>query len=97
MALKGAEIIFLPIWGGNESLVKARAIENHVFLVTSGYDIASMIIDPEGAELATAPVGAKARGTSIAVAEVDLNQRYVDWWDGHLRGVLMKERRDDLE
>jgi predicted amidohydrolase len=96
MALQGAEIIFLPIWGGNESLVKARAIEDHVFLVTSGYDIASMIIDPEGVELATAPVGAKARGSPIAVVEVDLNRRYVDWWDGEMRGVFMRERRDDL-
>ncbi|MGZ8920971.1 MAG: carbon-nitrogen hydrolase family protein, partial [Limisphaerales bacterium] len=28
MARKGAEVLLLPIWGGNETLAKARAIEN---------------------------------------------------------------------
>jgi len=96
MALKGAEIIFLPIWGGSEHLIKARAIENHVFVVTSGYDVPSMIVDPEGAVLATARASGKDKG-EIAVAEIDLNRRYVDSWDGYMRAVLMKEHRDDLQ
>jgi hypothetical protein len=28
----------MPIWGGNYTLMRARAIENHVFLVSAGYD-----------------------------------------------------------
>jgi predicted amidohydrolase len=96
MALKGAEIIFLPIWGGSEHLIKARAIEDHVFVVTSGYDVPSMIVDPEGTVLATARASGKGKG-EVAVAEIDLNRRYVDHWDGYMRAVLMKERRDDLQ
>ena len=38
LAGRGAEIIFMPIWGGIETLARARAIENKVFLVSSGYD-----------------------------------------------------------
>ena len=95
MALKGAEIIFLPIWGGNEPLVKARAVEDHVFLVSSGYDIPSWIVDPEGKVLAAARMRGKGQG-AVAVAEIDLNRRYVDWWDGYMRGVFMKECREDL-
>jgi len=97
MALQGAEILFLPIWGGNEPLLKARAMENHLFLVSSGYDIPSRIIDPEGKALATASAKGKGPGAgAIAVAEMDLNRRYVDWWDGYMRAVLMREHRDDL-
>jgi predicted amidohydrolase len=95
MALQGAEIVFLPIWGGNEPLIRARAIEDHVFLVTSGYDVPSRIVDPEGNVLATARASDKGEG-AVAVAEIDLSRRYVDWWDGYMRAVLMKERRDDL-
>jgi len=48
LAAQGAEIILCPIWGGNPSLVKARAIENQLYLVLCGYDIASTIHDPWG-------------------------------------------------
>ena len=50
LAMKGAEVILMPIWGGNLTLAKARAIENQVHLVTSTYDqdMVSGIIDLEG-------------------------------------------------
>ncbi len=95
LALKGAEVILLPIWGGNEALIRARAIENQVFLVTSGYDVPSWIIDPEGKTLAEAP-GADGKGSGVAVAEVDLNHRYVDPWLGNVRARFIKEHREDL-
>jgi predicted amidohydrolase len=95
LALRGAEVILLPIWGGNEALIRARAIENQVFVVTSGYDVQSWIIDPEGKTLAVAsPV--EGEESAIAVAEVDLNRRYVDPWLGNMRARLMKEHREDL-
>lgn len=90
LALAGAEIILLPIWGGDETLAKARAIENHVFLAASGYDHPTYILDPEGKSLARAP----ERG-SIAVATVDLNRRYLDPWLGDMRARFMKELRLD--
>ena len=52
LALRGAEMILMPIWGGNEALGKARAIENQVFLVTSGYDYPNYAVDPDGGVLA---------------------------------------------
>ncbi len=96
MALDGAEIIFLPIWGGNETLMKARAIENHVFLVTCGYGARSWIVDPEGNVLAEAREDS-AELEPIAVAEIDLNRRYVHPWLGYMRGRFIKEHREDVK
>jgi predicted amidohydrolase len=91
LALRGAEMILLPIWGGNVTLGKARAIENQVFLVASGYDYPTHIIDPDGEVLAVA----QEEGTA-AIATVDLNRRYVEPWLGYMRGRFMKELRLDV-
>jgi predicted amidohydrolase len=92
LALQGAEIVLLPIWGGNETLAAARAIENHVFLVASGYDHPTYITDPEGNRL----VQAKDRGTA-AIATVDLNKRYLYFglWDW--KGRRPREYRPDVK
>ncbi|MEK7406105.1 MAG: carbon-nitrogen hydrolase family protein [Acidobacteriota bacterium] len=91
LALGGAELILLPIWGGNNALPKARAIENQVFLASSGYDHPTYILDPDGETLAAAPERGQA-----AIATLDLNRRYVDKWLGHMRGRFMKELRLDV-
>lgn len=91
LALRGAEIIAVPIWGGNETLAKARAIENHVFLATSGYDYPTHIIDPVGEVVAHAP-----ENGSAAITTVDLNKRYDEPWLGVMRGRFMKEIRLDV-
>jgi predicted amidohydrolase len=91
LALRGAEMILMPIWGGNEVLGKARAIENQVFLATSGYDYPTYILDPNGEVLSIAT----AQGTA-AVATVDLSRRYTDKWLGFMRGRFMKELRLDV-
>lgn len=91
LALNGAEIVVLPIWGGNLTLTKARAIENSVFLVTSGYDIPSLILDPQGETLAST----EANG-EVAMATVDLNRRYPWQWLGDMRGRFMRELRLDV-
>jgi predicted amidohydrolase len=91
LALGGAEILVLPIWGGNATLGHARAIENSVFLVSSGYDYATEIVDPEG------KVVAKAEAMpGIAVADIDLNHRYIEEWLGHMRDRMFHEIRDDV-
>jgi predicted amidohydrolase len=92
LALRGAELILMPIWGGNETLAKARAIENRVFLATSGYDYPTHILDPDGETLALAP---DASG-SVAHATIDLNRRYADEWLGDMRGRFFHELRLDL-
>lgn len=91
LALRGAELLLLPIWGGNEALGKARAIENHVFLASSGYGYPTYILDPDGETLANA-----ADRGSAAIATIDLNRRYADKWLGNMRGRFMKELRLDL-
>jgi len=91
LALRGAEIVFVPIWGGNQTLGKARAIENQIFVVTSGYDYPTYIMDPQGEIL----VKATENGTA-AVGTIDLSRPYVEKWLGNMRERFMKELRVDL-
>jgi len=91
LALRGAELILMPIWGGSEPLARARAIENHVFLASSGYDFPSLVIDPKGETLART----EEDGT-VATATVDLNRRYVDEWLGDMRAGFFRALRGDV-
>jgi predicted amidohydrolase len=92
LALGGAELVLVPIWGGNETLVRARAIENRVFVVTSGYDFPTLVLDPDGEEMARA----EDDEGSLAVATVDLNRRYLDDWLGDMKGRFPKELRPEV-
>jgi predicted amidohydrolase len=89
LALKGAELILMPIWGGREALVRARAIENGVYLATSGYDYPSEIISPTGEVLAAAPVGKPA----VAVTEIDLSKRFRQDWIGDWNDTYQRQQR----
>lgn len=91
LAAQGAEMILMPIWGGDETLAKARAIENKVFLVASGYDHPTYVMDPDGERLSEAREEGKA-----ARATVDLNRRYADPWLGDMRTRRWKEQRTDV-
>jgi predicted amidohydrolase len=93
LAIRGAEIIALPIYGGDEALAQARAMDNRVFLVTSTYMepwthwMRSGIWDREGNLIATA----KSWG-SVAIAEVDLNERFDHKWLGDFHNHIPRER-----
>jgi predicted amidohydrolase len=72
---RGAEVIAWPVWGCNPDLARARAAENHVYLVSSTYEdithnwMLSAVWDRAGQTLAVA----KDWG-SVVMAEVDLNE-----------------------
>ena len=92
LASKGAELILMPIWGGNETLGKARAIENRVFLAASGYDYPTYVMDPEGEILSLA----QKQGTA-AITSIDLNKRYWHPQLGDMRNRRPKEMRLDIK
>ncbi|MCK5468390.1 MAG: carbon-nitrogen hydrolase family protein, partial [Cyclobacteriaceae bacterium] len=86
LAMQGAEIIFMPIWGGNLTLAKARAIENQVYLVSSTYDMKTGVFDKAGELL--------VEGTTenpVVVVEVDLNKRKLWNWLGVFRNRIQRE------
>lgn len=92
LAMQGAEVVAMPIWGGNEVLAKARSIEGRFTLVASGYDHPTYVQDPYGERVASAP-----QNRSVAYAEVDLNQRYRERWLGDMKARRMRETRLDLQ
>lgn len=86
----GAELILVPIWGGRTPLVRARAIENGVWLATAGYDYDSEIVDPQGTVLASVPHDTAA---GAAVADIDFNKTFIEPWIGNWRDTVRKQRR----
>jgi len=76
LANRGAEVIAWPVWGCNPDLAKARAVENHVYLVSSTYeDISSnWMLTAVWDHVGGTPALAKQWGT-VVVAEVDLDRR----------------------
>ncbi|MBM3783387.1 MAG: carbon-nitrogen hydrolase family protein [Acidobacteria bacterium] len=92
LANQGADMVLMPIWGGDENLAKARAIENGVFLIASGYDHPTYVMDPLGERLSQAT----EQGTA-AVATIDLEKRYKAKWLGEMRTRRIKELRVDVK
>jgi len=86
LSSKGAEVIFMPIWGGDLTLSKARAIENQIYLVSSTYDMKTGVFDRTGELI--------VEGTEenpVVVVEVDLNKRELWKWLGEFRNRIQRE------
>jgi len=92
LAMNGAEVIALPIWGGNPLLAAARCAENGVYLVSSTYSdpdsnwMKTAVWDREGVPI----VEANEWGT-VVIAEVDLNQPTYWQFLGDFRSRIKRE------
>jgi predicted amidohydrolase len=91
LGLQGAELVLLPIWGGSETLLRARAIENHAFVVSSSYDMKSCVVAPNGDILVEA-----TKTSPVVTTEVHLDRKIYQPWLGDMRTRTWKERRGDL-
>lgn len=88
LAMNGAEVILMPIWGGNLTLGRARAIENQVYLVSSTYDddMCTGVFDLEGEIL--------QRGSDenpVVMVEVDLEEQKLWPWLGEFKNRIRQE------
>jgi predicted amidohydrolase len=86
LAQKGAEIIFMPIWGGDVNLAKARAIENQLYLVSSTYDMISAVFDQEGKIIKEA-----TKDNPVVVVRIDLSKQKLWPWLGDLKSRIFRE------
>ena len=86
LALQGAEVIFMPIWGGNLTLARARAIENQIYLVSSTYNMKTGVFDKAGELMVEG-----TEDNPVVVVEVDLNQRKLWNWLGEFRNRIQRE------
>ena len=86
LAAGGAEVILMPIAGGVEALVQARAIENQVHVVASGYDFRTGIFDRKGERIADAKTDPE-----VVVATVDLAAAALWPWVGNWRARIARE------
>jgi predicted amidohydrolase len=89
LAMQGAEIIFMPIWGiDQQSQLTTRATENHVYIVPAFMDnsMPSGIYDQTGVALDVTD-----DGKDVAMAAVDLNINKYNDWLGDWRNRILRE------
>lgn len=93
LSKNGAEVIAWPVWGCNPLLAKARACENHVYVVSSTYTDASAnwmvsgIFGRDGKLLAQA-----TEWPSVVVREVDLGQPVIWHSLGDFKAQIERHR-----
>jgi predicted amidohydrolase len=103
LAVQGAEIVLLPIWGDLREeqstwdvVARARAIDNAVYLIAAIYsNRRSLIINPNGRILADT-----GGSQGLVTADINLNARTFERWlsvasYGEWRGLFPKERRTE--
>jgi len=93
LASQGAEIILMPVAAWFPPVGLARAMENQVYLVTSSYGDPSVILNPQGEQVAAAT----QQGTA-AIATIDLNQGYAtkNPYLGIIRERIVRELHTEI-
>jgi len=91
--LKGAEIVLVPIWGGDEDTIRVRAKENGVYVATSSFDMKCMVVDRRGNVMAET---FRDLGTGVATADCDLDDRTKTPWTGNWPSYMMRMRWPEL-
>ncbi|HEY9488666.1 MAG TPA: carbon-nitrogen hydrolase family protein, partial [Chryseosolibacter sp.] len=86
LAQQGAEVILMPIWGGNVTLTQARAIENQVYVVSSTYDMITAVFDLEGNVIKEAKADKE-----VVIADVNLNEQKLWPWLGDFKNRIPRE------
>lgn len=92
LALAGARLLFVPAWGADLTQIKARALDNGVWVVTAGYDVPSAVIDPAGEVRAQTW---KDLGDGTALASFDIARPVFRPWVGDWNRAALKQRRPD--
>ena len=92
LTLAGAEMLLVPAWGGDLTQIRARAMDNGVWVVTAGYDVPSAIIDPAGEVHAQTW---KGQGDGAAVHVVELGRKVRRPWVGDWHAAVLKQRRPE--
>jgi len=92
LTLRGAELLLAPAWGGDMTQIRARAMDNGVWVVTAGYDVASAIIDPAGEIRAQTW---KGMGDGVAFHAATLGGKTKRPWVGDWRSAVPKQRRPE--
>ncbi|UBM35677.1 carbon-nitrogen hydrolase family protein [Bremerella sp. TYQ1] len=76
LAGNGAEIVAMPIMGGDPNLAKARCIENQFYMVTASYDINDDWMQSGVWNLAGELLTRATKRDTVVVAEIDLSEPY---------------------
>lgn len=91
---RGAEVIAWPVWGCNPLLAKARACENHVYIISSTFTepsrgwMLSAVFDQTGK-----PIAQAEQWSTVVVAEVDLSRPYIGPYNlGDFRSMIERHR-----
>ena len=87
----GPRLLLAPAWGGDLTQIRARALDNGVWVVTAGYDVPSAIIDPAGEIRAQTWKGRRRRHRRSS--SVDLGAKVRRPWVGDWHSAVLKQRR----
>ena len=90
--LDGAEIIFAPMRRVPRQQLEARALDNGIWIVASGVETPSLVIDPAAKVKA---IAFKEIGEGVATAQIDLAWRFRRPWVGDWQNQVIHQRRTD--